>query len=163
MPIRVCIDTMICIWGVQRKANPNQENKLVEASSLFTHLANGGYDLYLPAPVLAEFLSPLSNELRLKALSEIQKGFKVLPFDTAAAIKASELWSSHNKSRAGERIKLKQDVLIAAVAISREINILITEDPDYTKLCMGTTTGVNTMQQILNPSGQIPLFQNPGK
>ena len=135
--MRVCIDTHVLIWGIQRKANSTQLNKIQKTEKFIQWLEENRHEVAIPAPVLAEFLTGLPPD---KA-DEIQKIFTgkfiVLPFDIAAARKYAEIYQKHNKTILNTRYEVKADCMIIAVAVTTNCDCIYSEDEGLKKIAQG--------------------------
>ncbi|SDW18426.1 Predicted nucleic acid-binding protein, contains PIN domain [Hydrobacter penzbergensis] len=156
----VGIDSHIFIWGIREVATSGQEDKIEKARKLIRWLSDKEYRLLLPTPMLAEILSAVPKEDRIKVSSLIDKKFIVAPFDVPAANKCAELL--HNSFKNPELIqykndhaipkqKMKYDCMIAAICIVRKVECIYSEDGDLSKFANGEL-------QVK----EIPLLSLPG-
>lgn len=146
MPRTVCIDSMICVWGIKNLATPGQEHMIETAKELFRNLKDEQAILLLPSPIVTEILSPVPVPDRPKVVELINKTFRVVPLDTVASVKSAELWNTHAKDwkelydkngDAGIRNRFKFDLLIAGIAITRNVEYLFTHDKALQTMCRG--------------------------
>jgi len=143
MPKTVCVDSMVCVWGVKEQASEDQKHKIELAKGLFSALKAENAIIILPSPVLTEILSPIPPSERQQLITEMTKRFRIAPFDTVAAIKAAELWHNRknwqdvfkSKGQDGMRNRFKYDIEIAAIAITRNVDYLYTEDEELITIC----------------------------
>ena len=124
----VCIDSQIFIWGIKSQSIPSQAEKIPIARNFINFLREHDYRILMPAPMLAELLSPVPSADQPKIMALIDKRFQIAPFDNIAAYKCAELINltltlpelkEYRDAHAVPKNKIKFDCMIAAIAITR--------------------------------------------
>lgn len=142
----VMIDSQIFIWGIKEQSIPDQSDKILQAKTFIDWLSENGDRMLIPTPLIAEILSPVPANQQHKILSLIDRRFHVAPFDALAAMKCAELLhlslndDEIKQYRAEHRVaknKLKFDCMLVAIAITRNVDIIYTEDDDLLKFAHG--------------------------
>lgn len=137
--VKVCLDTCVLIWGIQRNSTPNRQNMIARAAALIEELGRSKAKVGIPAPALWEFLVGVPEDRREAAAEYLcrGKGFRVLPFDYRAALAAAKLWDQYrplvptgNPDDPGRRDRFKVDCQIIATACLAGLDIIYTEDGD---------------------------------
>ncbi len=164
----ISIDSHTFIWGIRGVATPGQGDKIQRAKDFFNWVDQKGLQILLPAPVLAEVLTPVPAADQAKVLALIDKRFMVAPFDYAASVKCAELlYKSFNDAdkiqyradNAVPRQKMKYDCMVAAICITRKVATLYTEDADITKFSDGQLI-IKPLPKINPPGTQSDLFKD---
>lgn len=130
----VVFDTNAMIWAVKRMASSGQEGMIARSIALVQKLEASKTEIGIPAPVLAEFLSPFAIGKRTEAYNLISDQFFVIPFDAKAAMIASEI--RHEKDMLGglvdeyalNRNVIKADILIMGTAIASGATEIFSHD-----------------------------------
>lgn len=142
----VMIDSQIFIWGIKEQSVPEQEDKILSAKTFIDWLSKNEDKILLPTPLIAEVLSPVPVSKHGQILKLIDKRFQVAPFDSLAAMKCAELIhlslndEEVKKYRSEHRVsknKLKFDCMLVAIAITRKVDKIYTEDNDLLKFAHG--------------------------
>lgn len=164
----VCIDSNIFIWGVKGESSPTQKNKIAEAKEFLKWLDLQKLRILLPAPMLAEILSPVPPSEHEKITKLIGSNFLIAPFDYPAAVKCAELLHKsftetdklkYREENSVPKQKMKYDCMIAAICITRKVKFLYTHDvADMTKFCDQQIT-VKDMPKVTLPGHQERLFK----
>ncbi|MBT1698260.1 hypothetical protein KK083_15310 [Fulvivirgaceae bacterium PWU4] len=140
----VCIDSMICVWGIKKKATQGQEFMVAKTEAFLKSLDAQNTKIIIPAPVITEILCPVDISQRAGLMSSITKHFMIAPLDTMAAIKAGEIWNENKDSwkeiygsseEEGLRNRFKYDILIAGIAITRNVYCLYSNDARLRGIC----------------------------
>lgn len=146
----VCIDNHILIWGVRKIASPGQEFMIERTSQFLAWLSKQRIRVLVPSPVLHEFLcgydAPAQNAMR----NIVEQDFLVVPFDTPAAICATQIWKDNKNSGRIEQAKqstrdltrprIRIDHQIAGIALARKVDALYTEDVPLYNFAAGHLT-----------------------
>lgn len=141
----VMIDSQIFIWGIKEESTALQVANIPYAKAFIDSL-NSEDKILLPVPMLAEVLTPVPVNEHEKILSLIDKRFYVAPFDKLAATKCAELIHltltkeeliQYRQEHKITKNKLKFDCMLVAVAITRGVDIIYSEDPDIIKFANG--------------------------
>ncbi len=132
----ICLDTAVLIWGVRGFASRTQEHETVRAERYIRWLALKQKQVLVPTIVLSEYLVGASaTELQDGTIFE--KNFQIVPFDVPAAMIAADLSRDIDliktvaKEHHVDRQCLKSDIMIAATAICRQAEKIITSDRDF--------------------------------
>ena len=154
----ICFDTAPLIWGVQGKANKDQEHLVSRTKAYISHLAKRKTKVVLPATVMAEYLAWFPREEQALQAKILQRCFVIIPFDCKAACLAAELEQAkpvreiqaHYKI---DRQTIKADVQIVAAAIVFKADAIVSHD------CHLQAIAGNRISVIEVPSvsEQIPL------
>lgn len=110
---------------------------------LVRQLSKSRTDVLIPTPVLTEVLC-LAGAAKAQYIQQLQQApFSVVPFDVRAAIDCAELLAAHfgNKTngkakppgKPGARDKVKFDRQIVAIAKSRQVEAIYSDDEDVVK------------------------------
>ena len=137
----VCMDTAVLIWGVQGVASPGTEAMPSKTRAFLESLA-GQCDILIPTPVLTEFLQKFPKPEQQQYLRDISKidGIFFHPFDLEASLVAAELQAGRRlrelrRELHADRVCVKTDLMILAIAVVVAADKLITPDvDDYHKL-----------------------------
>lgn len=134
----VCIDSMICVWGIKKEANKDQLHMIPRAEAFLEWLDASNKTIMIPAPVIMEILIPVDDPQRVERIyNVIEKNFIIGDLDALAGVKAGqiinenkELWEEHYKKEGDEglRNKIKVDSQILAIAITSKADVLYTFD-----------------------------------
>jgi predicted nucleic acid-binding protein len=132
----ICLDTPVLIWGVRGFASRGQEHEIANAERYIRWLKLKEYEVIIPAPVLAEYLvGESATDLHEGTIFET--GFQIAPFDVPAAMIAAELTrdidliKSIKKEEGVSHQCIKTDIMIAAIAIHRKAEKIITSDRGF--------------------------------
>lgn len=164
----VCIDNHILVWGVRKVATPGQESMIERAEQFIAWLNKMKTRVLVPAPVLHEFLcgcdTPTQNVMR----GIIEQDFLVVPFDTAAAVCATQIWRDNHvngvvnaaKSDHADltRARIRIDHQIAGIAMARRVDALFTEDRPLYRFAEGHLT-VKSMPEDIGKQLAIQEFE----
>jgi len=140
-----CLDTCIMIWAIQENPDPSVADKVIKARTFISNLTKQGYRLLIPAIVLAELLVGVPVAEQPELLAMFQKKFRIIQFDTAAAIKYGVLWNhgqeiditSAFSNAEGVRTTIKFDYMIIATAVTNNAMTIVSEDLGMMKASEG--------------------------
>lgn len=153
----VCLDTHILIWGLKHEAEPGQEEMIARARALLESFDKDNTQVMIPSVVLAELLINIPSEQHLGFISELERKFMIIPFDSGASLKYADLWNTkkqiRNEDSTFTREHFKTDLMIVASAISRESDCIYSGDAYIQKVSIGSIECLN----IPPLSGQIGL------
>lgn len=145
----ICFDTNMMIWGVRGMASTGQEEMVVRAKRYLEFLEKNKQRVIIPAPVFAEYLVFCGGEEREQQETELERQFRVMPYDYRAAKIAARI--SHDRARiqaiqeefgkACEAISI--DTQIVAIAAANKADVLIAHDGALRKLAEGIVTAVD--------------------
>ena len=140
----VSMDTMTLIWGMQgfgaRRGNPRQadlKEMQFRARVLLELLEERKEEIALPSVVVSEFLVGVPSGRHKDFLTEIDRRFRVHPFDLPACALAANLYLQQKPLPQSEQIDrkcLKSDVLIVATAKLAGSAVFYTNDAKCRKL-----------------------------
>lgn len=139
----VSFDTMILIWGVKKKAHPDQQDMIPRAERFLQYLDERGERVLLPADVLAEYLGNIPPEQRAAEQHTLLTRFPIVPLDTRAAIIAAELafdkelWKKAQAEYQVTRQVVKSDISIIAESVAAGAHTLYSHDSKMQKLAQG--------------------------
>jgi len=133
---------------------------------LVSELEEDGVRVLIPAPVIAEFLvlAKDSGPEYLAILNQSAR-FEIVPFDLRAAVEmaaATLLAVSSGDKRSGLAAtpwqKIKIDRQIVAIAKTRGVNVIYSNDSDVTKLGRDCKLDVRHVATLPMPDDANPLF-----
>jgi len=136
------VDSMICVWGIKKEAIEEQKHMIPRTEAFLDFLDESGKKILLPAPVIAEILTPVDDEERKSEIIElINRRFVVGSLDAMASIKAAEIANKKNdwkevytEGETFHRNRFKFDTLIVATAITKGAEVLYTHDSKFRNL-----------------------------
>ena len=151
----ICLDTPVLIWGVRGFASRTQEHEIVKAERYIKWLTIKEKKVLLPSIVLSEYLVG-ANATELHNGTIFEKGFQIAPFDVPAAKIAADLSRDIDmimtiaKEHNVHRQCIKSDVMIAAIAIHRKAEKIITSDKDFQvfKKIVGDKIAISKIPEI---------------
>ncbi|MEM6263512.1 MAG: PIN domain-containing protein [Bacteroidota bacterium] len=135
----VCIDANVLVWGIKSQSSKGQEDKISQARAFLEKLDTEQKKVIVPAPVIGEILVRCTNEERKKFLKEIASRFRIVPFDTQAAVTFSatfkqtledQIAKEHRKRYQTPRGKMKFDLQIISIALVQGASVIYSNDPD---------------------------------
>jgi predicted nucleic acid-binding protein len=132
----ICLDTPVLIWGVRGFASRGQEHEIDNAGRYIKWLKLKEQTVMIPTPVLAEYLVGESATDRHDG-TIFETGFQIAPFDLRAAVIAAELArdigliKSIKKEEDVSHQCIKTDIMLAAIAIERKAEKIITTDNGF--------------------------------
>lgn len=139
----VCIDTNVLIRGIKHNLvwqtnNPPSAEQVEQMINFLEWLDNEGAEVIVPAVCVAEFLMLIPQEEQPEVLTLIQKKFKIVPSDAAAASHFGKIWRAYLASYDGTgntpREKIKIDDLVLATAIAQKAATLYSTDNGIQKM-----------------------------
>jgi predicted nucleic acid-binding protein len=155
----IFIDTNMIIWGIKKQHSPGQDEMVPRTIAYLKKLEKDGTPVGISSLSLAEAMVKCDNPQRIALYSFIKKVFEVRPFDSNAARIYGDIHSDLVAKFTGktDRRSLKLDLMILAVAISRQARALITHDH---AIVGETVMGVEVMSIPRVPS-QMNLVETP--
>ena len=158
----ICLDTMILIWGLQRKAAPNYQHLVERTQRYLKHLDEENETLMIPSPVVAEYLQGFDAAGRAKQIATLQRSFFIPSFDLPSAALSAELTERADAGKLRQnseesRPALKVDVQIAAIAIIHGATQIVTHNIRDFKTIVGGRIQVTEVPDIAEPGR---LFDN---
>ena len=161
----VSMDTMALIWGMQgfgaKGGNPRQpdlKEMQFRARVLLELLEERKEEIVIASVAVSELLVGVPPPRHTDFLAEIDRRFRVHPFDLPACALAANLWLQHKKlPQAGQvdRKCLKSDVLIVATAKLAGSTTFYTNDDKCRKLA-----ALANMRGEDLPSRHPEMFRN---
>ncbi len=134
----VCLDTHIVIWGVQRKAKPQQRGMIERTRLFLQHLSDRRVTVVMPSIVVAELLVGIPVERHEAFYRLVEARFMVPPFDTLSASYFARIWQEKRDHpdikkilEDGETTKniLKADCMLVATALAIGASRIYSHDP----------------------------------
>jgi predicted nucleic acid-binding protein len=160
----VCIDTMILIWGLKKKAQPGQEIMIQAAEKLLDELEHTSTKVIIPSPVIGELLAPIPQNEHSNFLSLLGKNMIIVPYDMKAAARCAHILRTNTDKGVYEEIKqeeptitrnhLKVDFMIVAIAVANQANLIYSNDSHIKKFA----NGFIKTQTLSNHPTQMGLF-----
>lgn len=150
----ICLDTTVLIRGVQHYSTLKKgaslsgvnedEQARIERAGIFLERAQADkIPLMLPTPVIAEYLTGLSEEAAMQQLGELEDLGSIYPLDAAAALMTANLFRRYRERHGqritrGEKPRIKTDAMILSIAIVHGASSIYTHDAgDFEALCIG--------------------------
>ncbi len=139
----ICFDTSPVIWGVQGKAKPDQAYMVERTKRYIRYLDEKKTRIMIPAPVLFEYLLHFNQKEQEEQRRTIEKHFIVPSFDIHACELAAELQGNTQliqeiiSTGDLDKIKVRTDAQIIAIAIVNQAEKIISHDPHFKTLAQG--------------------------
>ncbi len=138
----VCLDTNILIWGIQKIALPEYQDRIERAQLLFKQLHQDKAEIMIPSVVLSEFMMKIEKKEIPRLLKEIQKNCKIYSFDAVAAFKLADIFRNIKANKTYEELQtlgitrqcIKFDSMIVATAVIQNSSVIYTEDKGVKKI-----------------------------
>lgn len=131
----ICLDSMICVWGIKKQANADQIENIEKAAYLLEMIDTHKWKAIIPTIVIAEILMVEPVERYQGILDTINRNFIVADFDLRAATKYSQILNSNFsdlkelvKEGNNGREKMKVDHLILACALVNGATAIYSHD-----------------------------------
>lgn len=152
----ICLDTVVLILGLQRKAAPEYQYLVERTQRYLNHLDEENETIMIPSPVVAEYLQGFDAVGRVKQVASLQKLFFIPSFDLPSAALAAELserssFSELRQSSNESRPALKVDIQIAAIAIIHGATQIVTQNISDFKTIVGGRIQVTEIPDIAEP------------
>ena len=152
----ICLDTMILILGLQKKAAPKYQYLVERTQRYLKHLDDENETIMIPSPVVAEYLQGFDTIGRVRQVASLQKLFFIPSFDLPLAALAAELSEGDSFSKLRQnsnesRPALKVDVQIAAIAIIHGATQIITQNISDFKTLVGDRIQIMEVPDIAEP------------
>lgn len=132
-----CIDSNILSLVIQVRNRSQQPELVMRARRLFSELSSKNATILLPALVVAEFVSGLSNQKYQQVIEVLaERSFRIIPFDYDAIGHFHQINATLPLvgATAKERRPMKLDRLIVASAVSARADIFYSNDEDCLKM-----------------------------
>lgn len=161
----ICIDTHVLVWylGKYARVTKGQEAMVLRAEHYIQHLQRERVEIMIPTPVLAEYLVDATTQER-QAGEVFDLAAEICPFDTPAAVFAAELFRDiHQIDEMAQEFQvskncIKIDIMIAAIAVTRKAQKIITHDVELLKRLINKQIPVESLPEIKTSSSQTRLF-----
>lgn len=139
--MKVCLDNHILIWGVRGEFSEGQADMVPRTQALLEDLENSRAIIYIPAPVITEYLLGVDPERHPETLEKLSRRFSIANQDVVSAQRAAELWLKRNGGRrqlsaelreaanGASRQVLKVDCQIVGIALAKRADVIYTHDP----------------------------------
>lgn len=146
--MRVCLDNHILIWGVRGEFSEGQHDMVPRAQALLEELENQRATIIVPAPVITEYLLGVDPERHPDTIEKLSRRFSIAPYDTAAALRSTDLWLRRNGGRTlsselkalangASRQVLKIDCQIVGIALAKRADVIYSHDPGIRSFAEG--------------------------
>lgn len=162
----VCIDTSVLILGIKHSTvkQKNHPQEMVDRTARFlAWLEEEEWDVILPAVCVAEFLMNIPVEDHTAIINLLQKSFKVVPSDAAAAMCFGRMWQSYlqkcDESGNKPRKDIKFDDMVISTAIVHKAKIIYSGDGDIKKMSAHADNRIE-VRDIPNIPVQPYLLEN---
>jgi len=144
----ICIDTQILSWGLIKKPPPNKPQIIHQASDFLRWVEEQKHRVIIPSIVVGELLTAVPSEDHSIILGKFQKSWRIVDFNPPAAQRFAILRREHAiKNKLNElidpsipgatRAGLKADVMIIAVAIVNQAQIIYSHDGNLLRIAEG--------------------------
>jgi len=139
--LRTIIDTQFIIWAILNEAGgkADEESLRRQARACLDELERQNRKLVVPTPVLAEVLVP-NHRIERHALRKLKERCRILPFDSNAALHFRDVFLAAKNTSEGncceqdDRVKIKFDAMIVAIALAARIRSIVTFDRQLRRL-----------------------------
>ena len=163
----ICVDTMVLIWGIQKKASKTQQEMIGRTGRWLRSLPSN-QRVMVPSVVVAEFLLKFRGPEKARYLRALEANFYIPSLDLPSAALAADL-RSRAKSIGGhiDREVIKSDCYILATAIVHGASAIVTENrSDFLKLCGGRIRieSIPEIPEQMDLAGDLPtVVKRPRK
>lgn len=162
MPL-VAFDANTCIWGIKQQATAGQGNMIGLADTLIKTLTKHSVDILLPAPVVSELMRGMTPPQSISFYGMLDKKFEIGEFDAKATVVLGEILNHHYsigkyKTLGISKTAMKYDAYIIAIAVSKGVECIYSEDPDFTTIAahfVPIHTLTKLPQSILKNDGSL--------
>lgn len=142
----VMIDSQIFIWGIKGQSTQGQEAQISKARAFIHWLSENDYKILLPVPQMVELLScvPVLEQDTIRQYFD--RRFRIVPFDEIAGTKCAELIHlslttaeivTYREEQKVTKNKLKFDCMLVAIAITRGVSKIYSNDGDLKRFANG--------------------------
>lgn len=156
--------TSLLIYIQQDSPPPGQEKLHEAAQSYARWFRDTEWNILIPTPVIAEFLSSRDRTKRQKVLKAFQDFADIQPFDLRASDLAGQIRldyiDEHGLPDRGDprRHMVTVDMMIAAVAIVNRASLIVTHDVDDFEEITADFERIEVRDVLEPPPGQGKLF-----
>lgn len=173
----ICIDTTVCVQGVQyyrmeekvlhdylkdryRDNYQEQLEKIDKAGRFVEHLTEEEIAVMIPSPVVAEYLTGLSDDIAERHLQILQEMGTVYDLDMASSFEASRLYRSESKSvgrKQDDRTnpQIKADAMICGIAVVHGASQIVTDNTKhFQRLADAASRNIQVMRVPSVPTQQ---------
>jgi predicted nucleic acid-binding protein len=162
----VAIDSNIFIWGVRKDSSHEQLAMIQKTENFFDWLDAKKTRIILPAPIITEVLSPVTDKDDRKAFMDIiYQKFRIAPLDDISAEIAAEIWGKNKDFKQfydvdgfGLKNRFKYDLMILAIAKAQKVSCLYTEDNGLRKLAIANGLNSSNIPTITPKATQSSLI-----
>lgn len=168
----VCIDAMIAIWGIKKRADKGQEYLIPVCTKLIADLDKEKKTILLPAPIITELLAPVDNITdRQQLLSDINLSCRPAVYDAIVAVETAKIWNENKErwqdlyvgSGPPNRIRFKYDLMILGTAIVNKVTCLYTGDKGLYNMAKNYLEAKYILEPTLLTGMQYPLLMPAAK
>jgi len=148
-PKLVVIDAQTYIWGIRKKAIPEQAHMIQKCGNFLQWLEEIHSKIIIPTPVITEVTQLNTKAERKEIISIIRESFIVKSFDLRASEVCAEMTNIHMHTNGDIRDleeakkigltkrKVKFDSMIAAIAATSGCDVLYSHDKWLRTFCSG--------------------------
>jgi predicted nucleic acid-binding protein len=143
MPKLIFVDTHVLIWGVQRNTASGKDDLIKRAALLLEQLKQPGVTVGISAITMGEFLIGYPAGDFEAAWVELNRKFRVYPYDAAAAVRAARIYHKWRDQKAEHdridvtdmrRCEISADMKILATAQANNAEAFYTGDDKLQKI-----------------------------
>ncbi|HUX00679.1 MAG: PIN domain-containing protein [Phycisphaerae bacterium] len=134
----ICLDTMVVIWGIQETPAQEELEFRKRTQAYLESLSEKKEGVLIPTPVVHEVLVGIPPDQHSDYLAAMEQEFVVGVFDLLAARLAAEIEYGAVKPKSrDDRIRLRLDAQILAIAIVQGASVVISHDQGMASLASG--------------------------
>jgi|SRR6185437_3773565 len=163
--MNVALDATALIYAIEPNAcRESQQADAAQVSAFIDWLKVAqGAEIQVPAPAHSEFLAFYAEDVRLRMIALLKRGFVVTPFDEEASVRAANLWSQIGGKAFRKRMKkdfdiskqcVKTDIQIVSTAIVHGAGGIITVDTGLIETAKNAGLAVMEPKDCVIPDSQ---------
>jgi len=162
--MKVLFDTQFLIWAIRPDSPPEEiPNAQDKIDFLLKTLDETKAKIFIPTPVLAEFLSGLTQDdesTKNEYINAIMRNFSLASFNTMCAIEHAEVVKFKSSEHPWQKVKF--DFQIVTIAKVNSVDMVYTHDSDIKRLCETNEINVTLVSELKlpEPAPQIEMFDN---
>lgn len=149
--MKVALDTNILLYGLR---NNDDDNDFVKDSKKILSIQKGNFELFLPTPVIGEYLSNFPESEQEHEYMNLLMSYAVINYDVRTALQVAKIWSREKNQREWSveypKSCLKIDIEIMACCINHGMNLLCTNDKHILKISKKHNLTAITPSELLN-------------
>jgi predicted nucleic acid-binding protein len=129
----VTVDTNILIWGVRHTSIPSQADMIPRATAFLQWIDKQGHKLVVTSACISEYLVGATEDDMARELKQLSAKYKIIPFDTNAAVHAARIRSDREflrqlKDAGKTNVAIKADIVIVATAKAHNVDRIYSFD-----------------------------------